>query len=125
MRLRLSLAFACVVALVALTGCSGAKEAAAPGSVPASAAQAPADALAFVTVDTDAGSSQWTNAQALVDLFPSVKASLTQEIDRALSEKNLDWKTDVQPALGPDLVVAVTADSKPVVLLQPDDPAKS
>ena len=105
------------------TGCGGAKESAATDT-PASAKQAPADALAYVSIDTDLGSSQWKNAQALVDLFPSLKASATQAIDSALSDQNLDWATDVEPALGPELVVVVTADSKPVVLLQPGDEAK-
>lgn len=111
-----------LLALVA-AGCGGAKATTA-GTTPASAKQVPADSLAYVSVDTDLGSSQWKNAQALIDLFPSLKASATKAIDSALSDQSLDWATDIEPALGPELVVVVTADSKPVVLLQPGDEAK-
>lgn len=115
---------AALAALVlAFTGCGGAKNTA-TGSVPASAAQAPADAIAYVSVNTDLSSEQWKNAQALIDLFPTVKASVTKEIEDELAEQKLDWKTDVEPALGRELVVVVSAASKPVVLLQPEDPAK-
>ena len=114
-----------MLALVVLlaVGCGGAKTST-TSSVPASAKQAPADALAFVSLNTDLSSDQWTNAQALADLFPSMKATLTKSIDSALAAQKLDWKTDVEPALGPELVVVVTADSKPVILLQPADEAK-
>lgn len=106
-----------------LAGCGGAKETA-TAAAPASAKQAPADALAYVSIDTDLNSEQWRNAQALVDLFPSVRDQLTSSINRALSDEKLSWETDVAPALGAELVVVVTADSKPVVLLQPGDEGK-
>lgn len=111
------------VALVA-AGCGGAKETAAAGGVPASAKQAPANALAYVSVDTDMTSAQWTNAKALVSLFPSVGQAFTSGIDKALADDQLDWATDVEPALGRELVVVVTADSKPLILLQPKDAEK-
>ncbi len=122
MRLRSVVAavFVGAVALVA-TGCG--QTSAVPGSLPASAAAAPADALAFVSLDTDLGSEQWKNARALVDLFPSLRDTLGREIEKALQEENVTWKDDIQPALGREIVVLATVDAKAVVLLQPQDDA--
>ena len=45
--------------------------------------------------------------------------SLVDSIRTELAQEDLSWKGDVAPALGDELVVVVTADRKPVVLLQP------
>ncbi|MFN0153214.1 MAG: DUF3352 domain-containing protein [Gaiella sp.] len=123
MRLRLVLALLAIsgVALVA-SGC-GQKQAPA-GAVPPSAAAAPADTLAFVSVDTDLGSDQWQNAQALVDLFPSLREKLTEEIDEALEKEGVSWKDDIEPGLGPEIVVVAMTESQVVALLQPRDSVK-
>lgn len=110
-------------AVLAAAGCGG-SETAAVGSVPASAALAPADALGFVTLNTDEGSAQWRQAEALLDLFPGARTAALDEIGESLADEGLTWETDVAPALGPEVVVVMTAGKQPVVLTQPDDAAK-
>jgi len=106
----------------ATAGCGGAAEAA--GEVPESASLAPADALAFATLTTDESSGQWKNARELVDRLPGASQSLSDEITSALDDQGLTWEDDVAPALGPEVVLVVTADRKTIVLTQPDDQAK-
>jgi hypothetical protein len=101
------------------TGCGGKAEPA--GEVPASASLAPKDALAFATVTTDASSDQWQKASDLLDRLPGTTDGLTSELTSSLAEQNLTWQDDVEPALGPEVVLVVTADEKPIVLTQPDD----
>ncbi len=117
----LSLLAAC--GALAASGCGGA-EVAEVGTLPTSARLAPADALAFVTLNTDEGSAQWQKAQKILALFPSAQTAVTEAVADALSDDGLDWAKDVAPALGPEVVVVVTADKKPVVLTKPDDTAK-
>jgi hypothetical protein len=106
----------------ATAGCGGAAEAA--GDVPDSAALAPADALAFATLTTDESSDQWKNATELVDRLPGASQDLSDEVTSALDEQGLTWEDDVAPALGPEVVLVVTANRKTIVLTQPDDQAK-
>jgi hypothetical protein len=118
MRLRplhalVAIAFALVVA-----GCAAAPDE--TGSVPATAGLAPADAIAFVTLVTDESSEQWENADRLLGLFPDARSELVDSIRTELAQEDLSWTDDVAPALGDELVVVVTADRKPVVLLQPE-----
>ena len=104
-----------------LTGCAGAKTTS--SGVPESASLAPADALAFATVTTDAGSDQWQQAASLLERIPGLRDGLSGSVASGLGEQGLDWSRDVAPALGPELVVVATADRQPVVLVLPDDPA--
>ena len=124
MRRRATPALVLVVAALGLlvAGCGGAVEPA--GEVPASASLAPADALAFVTITTDDSSGQWTQAADLLDRLPGANENLQDEIASALGEQGLTWHDDVAPALGPEVVLVVTADRKTVVLTQPDDQEK-
>jgi hypothetical protein len=116
-------AFATVCAATAmlLAGCAGASSA---GAVPESARLAPADALAFATVTTDEGSAQWQQAEALLERVPGARDGFASEVSQAVAEEGLTWEEDVAPALGPEVVLVVTAGRKPVVLTQPDDEAK-
>ena len=115
MRLRASLvAFALTLVL---TGCAGAER---TGSVPESAELAPADALAFVTVVTDESSEQWEKADRLLGLFPDARVEVFGAVRTELAAEDLTWEDDVAPALGDELVVVVTADQEPVVLVQPE-----
>ena len=118
MRLRslhavIAIAFAFVVA-----GCAAASEE--TGAVPETAALAPADATAFVTLVTDESSEQWENADRLLGLFPDARSQLVESIRTELAQEDLTWESDVAPALGDELVVVVTAERRPVVLLQPE-----
>lgn len=117
-----------VVALLASSllaaGCGGAGGgdggASAAGSVPASASLAPADATAFVTVSTDVDGKAWRDAGALVDLVPGVRRAVDGLAD---DRDGLSWARDVRPMLGRELVVVVTRDAKPILLVQPRDEA--
>ena len=121
MRRRAIPALALVVAALGLlaAGCGGSEQTA--GQVPSSASLAPANALAFATVTTDVSSDQWQQASDLLDRLPGAKDDLTNELTNSLAEQNLTWQGDVEPALGPEVVLVVTADRKPILLTQPDD----
>ena len=110
---------AALLATAALaTGCAGAKEAGA--TVPESASLAPADAIAFATITTDADSEQWKQADEVLSRVPALRDGLTAAIANELGEQGLDWETDVAPALGPEVVVVGTANRHPIVLVQPE-----
>lgn len=119
---RLSLAAALVAGVVALAGCAEAEQTA--GAIPASASLAPADAVAYATVTTDADSDQWQAMGALLDRIPGARKGVSGLVQDALAEEGLDWERDVAPALGPELVVVATAKLRPVVLLQPESEEK-
>ena len=99
----------CVV--LAAAGC-GEAQVTDVAALPASASLAPADALAFVTLNTDEGSAQWQKAESLLALFPGAQSAMTSAVSEALLDEGLTWSTDVAPALGPEVVVVVTADKK-------------
>jgi len=121
--LRRALPIACLLAAVALaTGCAGAKTTS--SSIPESASLAPANALAYATVETDEGSDQWKQAASLLARIPGAQDGVSGSVGSALGEHGIDWTNDVRPAIGPELVVVVTADRQPVVLVQPSDEAK-
>jgi hypothetical protein len=91
--------------------------------VPDSAALAPADATAFVTIDTDTTSEGWANTGHLVDLVPGARKALDRALASGVGDNGLTWGKDIRPALGKELVVVLTHDNKPIVLLQPGDKA--
>ncbi len=111
---------AAAVGAIALAGCGGNDTAGA-----SAIGLAPADAVGYVELDTSLDSDQWNKVQALLDRFPS-RPQLVAELDKQLSEEQLQWERDVEPALG-DTVAAIwasnTADDV-VVATQPDDEAK-
>jgi hypothetical protein len=117
MRLRAPLVLVAVLALVA-TGCGASTER--TGSVPASAALAPSDAVGFVTVVTDESSEQWAKADRLLGLFPDARVEVLGAFRTELAQDDLTWADDVAPALGDELVVVVTAAHKPILLVQPE-----
>ncbi|MEP7336109.1 MAG: hypothetical protein ABI717_10050 [Actinomycetota bacterium] len=111
---------AAVLGAIALAGCGGNDTAGA-----SAIGLAPADAIGYAELDSSLDSDQWSKVQALLDRFPS-KPQLVVELDKQLSEEQLQWERDVDPALG-DTVAAIwvgnTADAV-VVATQPDDDAK-
>jgi hypothetical protein len=118
MRTGLLLLGAALCAALIGSGCAASTER--TGSVPESARLAPADALAFVTVLTDDSSEQWQNAERLLSLLPDARSELIGTVRTELNESDLTWKDDLAPALGDELVVVVSADRKPVLLVQPE-----
>ena len=126
MRLRLALALLALVALLALAACGGGENASSTGSDAAASSAAPADAIAFVDVSSDLDSAQWKQVQKLADRFPGKDAAVQKLLD-SLGEENLDWKTDIEPALGPEtaiVVIEVAGEPQVVGLTKPDDVAK-
>jgi hypothetical protein len=117
----LRLALATVVAAIAAVG-SGCG--AAPAQIPESARLAPADAVVYARVTTDSDSSQWQKAESVLDRLPSVRDSLVRSVEQELANESLDWEEDVAPALGDEVVLVVTAQRKPVVLLRPHSEQK-
>lgn len=102
-----------------LAGCGGTTNPSAGGAddlVPASAAL-------FVAIDSDTASSQWRTVDALASKFPD-KQKAVDSIKQQLSRKGLDWKRDLEPALGPELDVVMLDFAHPngtVALMQPKD----
>lgn len=116
--MRLLTLLAALCAALIGSGCGASTER--TGSVPESARLAPANALAFVTVVTDESSEQWENADRLLSLFPDARTEVLGAVRTELTDDDLTWEDDVAPALGDELVVVVTADRKPVLLVQPE-----
>src|SRR5438445_577694 len=107
-------------------GCGGTTATSGSGDVSAGASVTPASAPVYVTVDTDASSDQWKAADALLSKFPG-RAKLLESIQKELTKNGLNYETDVKPALGKEVDIAVL-DFQPnydtVGLLQPADDAK-
>jgi len=118
----LALGFLAALALIA-AGCGGGPAA----SSESGATFVRADALAYVSLDTDLGSSQWQQVNALSKKFPGRDLALSK-IEGALAKQGLDFQRDVKPALGPEVDLAVAAGATPkdvsyAWLTQPADPA--
>jgi len=114
------LAFVALLATAALvSGCGGAA-----AQIPESARLAPADAVVFARITTDADSSQWQRAERVLERIPGVRDTLVSAIEQGLTDDGLDWGEDVAPALGNEVVIVVTANMRPIVLLEPDSEEK-
>jgi hypothetical protein len=128
MRARMTLVAALASAAVVLAGCGGGTNAGAGSSSLGAGAQvAPADTAAFVALDTDLNGGQWQAVDALLQKFPARDAIVAKLRGALESASHLSWTSDVQPALGSELDVAVVnagGKAQAVVLLQPADQAK-
>ena len=107
---------------LAVTGCGGTSD------VGTGAANLiPADAVAFIAVNTDLDSSQWQTVDELASRFPDKEKAIKMLKDAA-REEDLDWERDVRPAIGPELNVAWLdfegGGHNFVLLAQPKDEAK-
>jgi hypothetical protein len=108
------------------TGCGGATSAS--GSSGSGATLVRPDALVFVSFDTDLGSSQWKQVDALSKKFPGRDKALS-EINQALKKNQVDYNDDIKPALGPEVDLAIVpspnlTDVAVVGLTKPDDAGK-
>jgi Protein of unknown function (DUF3352) len=121
---RLAAAAALAVLAIAGAGCGGGSKGA-TGS-PGAASIVPASAPVYVSIDTSLNSDQWKSVDSLLAKFPGKDKLLTQLRQSLESDTKVRWKTDVKPALGPELDVAVL-DLEPgtdvVGFLQPKDEA--
>jgi len=122
---RKSFAALAVLALF-VAGCGGSKSGSAAGGA-SGATIAPADVLAFVSVNTDEGSDQWHKADALLKKFP-IRDKLLAQINAGLSSMGVDFNTGIRPLLGPELdfVFVATGTGSPqlVAMTQPTDAKK-
>ena len=121
MRIRgLILLLCCLV--LAVTGCGSDEQT----GMPAGAELVPADAVLFVSINTDLDSGQWKAAGDLLDEFPDGNR-LRDMIFEELSDEGIDLEEDVKPAVGPQVNVVWldAADDQSIVgLTQPKDAAK-
>jgi Protein of unknown function (DUF3352) len=121
MRVIISAAVAAATAAVIVTASSGGTTR--TSVVGGGASVVPADAIAFAAIDTDPSSAQSQAAQALLGKFPNLVARLQQALAK---QTKLNWQTDIEPALGSELDVALLPGTKPevVALTQPADASK-
>jgi hypothetical protein len=112
-----------LVPLLALALAAGCGSSGGGGSDPPDAASiVPADALAYVTVDTDTGSDQLSSAQKVLDKFPiKDKAIASLKADAEKNGVNLD---NLISSVGPVLDIAVLKSGTttgPVGFAKPSD----
>jgi hypothetical protein len=128
-RLLKALPIALLAALaVAVSGCGSTGTKASSSGEPAGAKLVRPGVVAFVSVDSDLESSQWKQLDELAKKFPGRDKALAR-IERAFTKQGVDFKNDVEPALGPEVDVAVALgvgdrDTAVVALTKPDDPNK-
>jgi Protein of unknown function (DUF3352) len=124
MHVRTILAAGIIAAAVFATAGGGGAAAGSGVALGGGAVAAPADTAAFVAIDSDLASAQWQTLDSLLAKLPQ-SDSLVTKLQQSLEQKSgLSWSTDVRPALGPELDVAVlptVSGGKPqvVVLTQP------
>lgn len=116
---RLIAALAVAALLPFAAGCGGSDS---PGGA---AGVVPGDLAFYAVVDTDFDGDQWEAVRQLAARFPGGEDFLERLAEEA--ESDVDFERDVEPALGPELVVTVLEfapdEGEPpvVVLTQPDD----
>lgn len=122
-------AAAAAVALAILTlvaaGCGTSAAGVATGSTAGgdAASLVPADASAFVAVDTNLSSTQWQNVDSLTQSFPA-RTKLLDRLNTELQKHGVSLKNDVEPALGDEVDVAALGKSDVVAFTKPKDTAK-
>jgi Protein of unknown function (DUF3352) len=95
-------------------------------SGPAGASVAPANAALFVSIRTDSDSEQWQRAGDLLAKFPDGRRAV-ESVLRGLSDKGVDFATELKPALGPETDIVgldLSGAGEFVGLTQPDDVQK-
>lgn len=114
-----ALAAVAAAAALAAAGCGGAE------GDPGAAGFAPAATQVFVSVNTELDSEEWDAARALLDRFPDGDRFLAFVAEELLPP-GTDLAQDVEPALGPELGIAVLDLEEETVVgfTQPDDPRK-
>jgi hypothetical protein len=106
-------------ALLALASCGGDQGGAASDGV----GLVPGSASFVVILDTDFEGDQWESVDELVKKFPGGREGFRGLLEL---QDEVDFESDVEPALGPETVVAVldSDGDEAVILTEPDDPAK-
>ena len=126
-RVRLLLPVLLLAFLVA--GCGGGSSNTSAGSsIPSGASLVRSGLVGFVAIDSDTGSDQWQQLDELAKKFPGRDKAIAH-IEEELTKQGLDYESDVKPALGPELDLAIVSagtdkSTRVVGLTRPDDPAK-
>jgi uncharacterized protein DUF3352 len=129
MRVFLAAALASLVVVAAGCGGGGSTGSTADPALGTDAAQlVPPDALAFASIDTDQSSQQWRQLGQLTRGLAARQDAL-QKLNAALAKHGLSYDSDVRPAVGKELDVAVLKggdSSTPdvVAFAKPDDQSK-
>jgi hypothetical protein len=120
---------AAVVLAAALTlaaaGCGGTKTGV---SAQSGTSLVRSGALAYVSIDSDLGSSQWKQVDSLAKKFPGRNQALAY-FKHELAKQGVDYNRDVKPAVGPEVDIAVLRGATPkdtafAVLTKPEDGGK-
>ena len=107
---------------VLVAGCGGGSSSSGEGSLN-TASLAPKDAGAWVSIDTDPGSAQWKSLDAILQKIPGAERQLDSPSSSPFEGAQL--RTEVLPAIGPQLVLVMpAAASDPVMLVKPSDQGK-
>ncbi len=110
---------------LAVAGCGG-SSGVGSSSLGGAASVAPADAVAFVAVDSDVSSAQWSAVDGLLRKFPAHDDLLAKLRASFEQHSKLSWADDVKPALGSELDLIALPGKEPqlVGLTQGGDRAK-
>ena len=125
---RLARLTAPLAAVAVLAACGGAELGGGGAGRPEGAELLAAGTPVFVTLNGNVDSAQWQAAEALIQRFPSGQDAI-DSIFEEITEGGAQLETDVLPALGPEVDIAVLdvpqdGDPSVVMLTQPTDPAK-
>ena len=91
-----------------VTACGGSTGNGPGGIGDSGASLVSADAVVYASVDGDLGSSRWQQVDTLLKKFP-IRDKLLAEIKQGLADHQLDYDSDVKPALGPEVDVAAVS----------------
>jgi hypothetical protein len=111
---------------VAASGCGGGGTSGASSESGASIVTG--NALAFVSVDSNLDSSQWSKVDDLSHKFPGREKALAG-LKKELAGQKVEWDRDIDPALGPEVGFVVARGptlekTAAAFLTRPDDPDK-
>ena len=127
MRARTIVAGIAAAGAAALTaaGCGG-MGSAGSSTLGGAASVAPADAVAFVALDSNVSSAQWSAVDGLLRKFPAHDELLAKLRATFEQRSKLSWAADVKPALGSELDLIALPGKEPqfVGLTQGGDQAK-
>jgi hypothetical protein len=93
---------AAAAAAVAAAGCGG-MGSAGSSDLGGAASIAPANSIAFVALDSNASSGQWSAVDGMLRKFPAHDELLTKLRATFEQRSKLNWDADVKPALGSEL----------------------
>jgi hypothetical protein len=125
--LRATTAGLCAGLALAVAGCGGGGGSAGGVNAPAGADFAPADAAAFIAVDTNVDGQQWRTADVLASRFRG-RSKVLDSIKKQFAGEGVSWEQDLKPSLGDTVYVVwldfVNSGDNVVGFTKPRDAAK-